>query len=350
MSDDHKRLYLDEIAPPYLKYTYFRYAHEDSFQFRPEAIGLFDLVNAWWLCEASILSYANEDFVTERFKNVNLPEVKFFSGPSTQCFVVNNNKFLILVFRGTEIEPRPGETNLIKIIAAILADILADFNIKLVEWDSGQIGKVHIGFKRALDEVWTEKGLFDYLKSKEKPGRTFWFTGHSLGAALATLAWKKYCNTGKVSGLYTFGSPRVGDSDFGNGFQGKTYRFVNNEDIVTRVPFAGTYHHVGCLEYINAYGIIEENSNAAAGDSDPKTKIRSLLDFHKSAHDFIGTLPEKIRKISSFFQLREVNLAGIDILFPGALLDHVPTLYSGYIAQNIISAIASGNNQLKVTS
>jgi hypothetical protein len=30
-----------------------------------------------------------------------------------------------------------------------------------------------------------------------------------------------------------------------------------------------------------------------------------------------------------------VNFAGKNILFPGGLLDHVPTLYSRYIAQNI---------------
>ena len=250
-------------------------------------------------------------------------------GKVRQCYVVNSDKFLILVFRGTEIKPRPGETNPIRIFSAILADLLADFNVEPVPWEgSDQNGKVHKGFKKALDEVWEEKGLFDYLKSKEKPGRTFWFTGHSLGAALATLAWKKYSSTGTVPGLYTYGSPRVGDSDFGNGFQEKTYRFVNNDDIVTRYLLAATYHHVGCLEYINANGVIEENSNAAAEDSDATTKIRSLLDFHKSAAYFFATLSEEILKISPFFHLRKGDLAGSDLLFPGALLDHVPTLYS----------------------
>jgi triacylglycerol lipase len=338
MFDDDKRIYLEEIAPPYLKYTYFRHADEYPFQFRPETIGKFDLVNAWWLCEASILSYANKDFVAEKFENVNLSEVEFFSGPSTQCYVACNNDFLILVFRGTEIKPRQGETSFIKVISAILVDIQADIHVTPVNFDaSGRNGRVHKGFKAALDEVWEKKGLFDYLKSKEKPGRTFWFTGHSLGAALATLAWKKYCNTGTIPGLYTYGSPRVGDNDFGNGFQEKTFRLVNNDDIVTRVPLEGIYHHVGCLKFINADGIIEENSNNAAGDSDAKTKIRSLLDFHRGSGNFIATLQEEILKISPFFHLRKVNLAGSDILFPGALLDHVPTLYSSWIIKNILS-------------
>ena len=73
--------------------------------------------------------------------------------------------------------------------------------------ESGQGGKVHRGFKHALAEVWEEKGLFEYIKSRDTSNRTIWFTGHSLGAALATLAANRY---GKAQGLYTFGSPAWG--------------------------------------------------------------------------------------------------------------------------------------------
>ncbi|MCX5893209.1 MAG: lipase family protein, partial [Deltaproteobacteria bacterium] len=90
---------------------------------------------------------------------------------------------------------------------------------------------MHRGFQAALDEVWER--LHDYLEGKENARRTVWFTGHSLGAALATLAASRY---GKVRGLYTFGSPRVGDLDFKQAFLVPTYRFVNHDDLVTRVP------------------------------------------------------------------------------------------------------------------
>ncbi len=121
-----RRIYcLKEIAPPYLQYDYFKYANQASFQFRPQAQEL-DLVNAWWLSEASILSYLEEKSVKEKFEKVGLPEVISFSGNSTQCYVASNNDFLILVFRGTEIWAEEGETDLLKIITAILADIITD--------------------------------------------------------------------------------------------------------------------------------------------------------------------------------------------------------------------------------
>jgi len=40
-------------------------------------------------------------------------------------------------------------------------------------------------------------------------------TGHSLGGAIATLAVAELISKGiQVDNLYTFGSPRVGDSNF----------------------------------------------------------------------------------------------------------------------------------------
>ena len=59
---------------------------------------------------------------------------------------------------------------------------------------------------------------------------------HSLGAALATICASRL----DAHELYTFGSPRVGNRAFvkemkNDGIQ--HYRFVNNNDIVTGVPF-----------------------------------------------------------------------------------------------------------------
>jgi triacylglycerol lipase len=333
MLGDDKRIYLEEIAPPYLKYSYFKDAHQESLWFRPDATG-FDMVNAWWLCEASILSYMDEEFVRKEFAKVNLTEVEFFSRKSTQCYVASNNDFLILVFRGTEIWGRPGETNPFKIIRAILSDIIADAKIKLV--DSGQGGNVHRGFKEALEEVWKKKGLVDYLKSKDKDGRTFWFTGHSLGAALATLAWKRYNSERKVHGLYTYGSPRVGDRDFGEGFQLETYRFVNNNDIVTMVPPRGDYQHVGTLKYINSKGVIDTGSKAAAaGENGFRTGIRSLLNSREGINDIYAIIQKTVTKFSSFLNKGGVINATLNTLLPGAILDHVPILYSNHIKKNI---------------
>jgi triacylglycerol lipase len=278
----------DSIAPPYLEYSYFQ-GKEDC-PFRPQADG-FDLVNAWWLIEASTLAYAEEDFARRTFQEAGFPEVAFFSGDSTQGYVVSNDAFLILVFRGTEIRRRAGQFG----IHNIMADVGADADILLV--DSGFGGKVHRGFQEALDEVWEKKGLLRYLRQKETPGRPFWFTGHSLGAALATLAASRY---GRSHDLYTFGSPRVGDLDFKNGFPVKAYRFVNHRDIVTRVPPPGLYQHVGEEKYLDSQGLLRE------GEKGPDP----------------GSL--------------EIPHAGwLNALIPGAVVDHVPTLYATHVWNNL---------------
>jgi predicted lipase len=53
-----------------------------------------------------------------------------------------------------------------------------------------------------------------------------------------------------IAGLYTFGQPWVGTEDFCRGcdanFGGIYFRYVNNEDIVTRIsPRELSYRHAG---------------------------------------------------------------------------------------------------------
>ena len=74
-------------------------------------------------------------------------------------------------------------------------------------------------------------------------------TGHSLGAALATLlAIDMSANTTFPTGLYTLASPRVGDLTFHNLFNHvvpNAYRIVNRLDVVPQLPPPLFYFHVG---------------------------------------------------------------------------------------------------------
>ena len=55
------------------------------------------------------------------------------------------------------------------------------------------------------------------------------------------------------SGLFTYGSPRVGNIRYVNHVRLPYYRWVNNNDIVTQVPPAWMgYRHTGREMYINA--------------------------------------------------------------------------------------------------
>lgn len=290
-------LTLDAIAPPYLGYSYFQDC--DAYPFRARATG-GDLVNAWWLVEAATLAWTEEAFAREKFNLAGLPIVAFFNGPGTQCYVAGNAEVIIVAFRGSEIRPRPGPLD----FRNIVADLITDVDIQPVE--SGGVGKVHRGFKQGLDEVW--EGLYDYLCSQRQGNnRTLWFTGHSLGAALATLAAQRY---GPDCSLYTFGSPRVGDREFKDAFAVNAFRFVNHLDVVTRVPLA-PYEHVGELYYIDGQGSIHSTPGSRDDTAVAGEGVADLLDS-----------PARMAPGSPSF-------------IPQGILDHVPLLYATHIWNNI---------------
>jgi hypothetical protein len=80
-----------------------------------------------------------------------------------------------------------------------------------------------------------------------------WFTGHSLGGALATLAAGRYERAPEV---YTFGAPRVGDGEYVESLDTPVYRIVNGRDVVPKLPVRGPYRHAGAEKYIDGEGLI----------------------------------------------------------------------------------------------
>jgi hypothetical protein len=80
-----------------------------------------------------------------------------------------------------------------------------------------------------------------------KPATSIEVTGHSLGAALATLYVAENSKSAKVTTplICTFASPRVGDLVFKTEFDklGVTsWRIVNELDVVPKLPFLGYWH------------------------------------------------------------------------------------------------------------
>ena len=126
--------------------------------------------------------------------------------------------------------------------------------------DSAYPGMVHTGFAQTMYSIWP---LINAKLPTPVAGRRVWVTGHSLGAAMATLAALRIEAAGfNAISLYTYGSPRVGNPDFYQAYSVPHYRFVNNCDIVPHVPLEGmligvrpyTYMHVGTLEYLDRNG------------------------------------------------------------------------------------------------
>src|SRR5690606_25372446 len=140
-------------------------------------------------------------------------------------------------------------------------DIKADLNAWTALAET--VGRVHSGFKKEVDDIWPllEEALAENAK-------TTWFTGHSLGAAMAAICAGR-CKLSSIesnpAGLYTFGSPRVGSKRYVNHCKFPEYfRWVNNNDIVTRVPppWMG-YRHAGRMMYLDSNGRFRRYNAAA---------------------------------------------------------------------------------------
>ncbi len=233
-------LSFDALFLPNTTYDYLKDAASQPFRF--EAVG-FEMVNAWWLAELSMLVYVTDhEFVRGKLAAAGLPHCTFFENKATntQAFVCHNDDFAIACFRGTEMNIR---------------DFLTDINFPLV--DSDIAGRVHRGFRKALDSLWSDMHAhLDGLKDSRK----IWFTGHSLGAALATLAATRYPYT---HGVYPIAAPRCGDKAFCSAVIANHWRFVNNNDVVPMLPPRIVYRHAGHPVCITAKGRVVVNPSLA---------------------------------------------------------------------------------------
>ena len=194
----------------------------------------------------SDIAYLNIKHAEEPFAQLGFT-CSFINNNGSQAYLLKNAVDLVVVCRGTE----PAE----------FADIKSDLNAAMVPSSTG-IGKVHKGFKESVDNIWPE--LEDQLKVFGKT-RTIWCTGHSLGAAMATLLAYRLQRTDDCpnpKALFTYGSPKVGNSKYVSQIESiglLHFRFVNNADIVARVP-PWPYKHFGGMFYMNHYGNIRSMS------------------------------------------------------------------------------------------
>ncbi len=233
-----------------------------------------------WCAEFSRLAYGDFATVLEPcltgigFHLVAEP----FDREGTQAFLAAGPEFAVLVFRGSDDLDAWG-TNL---------------NAIALPWRGN--GLVHRGFADALDAVWQD--IAAALPDTTQP---LLITGHSQGGALGTLV---ACLCPEAA-LYSFGAPRVGDRSFRAamaGRPGKAKRFVNNRDIVPRVPSARFgYRHVGQPFVIDAEGEVQQREPDDRG-------VTELL---------LSALPQDPSRLNELFDGR----------LPRELTDHSPINY-----------------------
>ena len=181
-------------------------------------------------------AYKTEKQAKAATKKMGFPWCKLISRDGAECLVVKDRNDLWLAFRGTE----PSKLN----------DVTAD--LKLMKNAAVAGGKVHSGFQKEVNDLWMDILAEIEHNQQLKVQKDIYMTGHSLGAAMATIAATRHAPIE----LFTFGSPRVGGPKFIRHITCPHLRFMNNNDIVCRIPPAwlGFKHH-GEMIYFNRDGV-----------------------------------------------------------------------------------------------
>ena len=174
----------------------------------------------------------------------------FCTPVGTQAFAAfrDADQLALLAFRGTE----PNS----------IADIGIDASALLVPWQGA--GQVHSGFAKAFDSV--RAALEQWLATSGKSRSALLVCGHSLGAALATLA----ASVWQPAKLIPIGAPLVGNQQFVDSLAGvECQRIVNCCDLVARVPptLLG-YRHPPGPTFITWDAKLSHDPSAATIDAD----------------------------------------------------------------------------------
>src|SRR5215471_9948170 len=249
--------------------------------FDPQATAL-SLPNARVLGQAAAVSYEDAKTCEQWARGQGFDQdFTFFSSngvtrhSDTQGFVAQNDQAILVAFRGTQ----PNQP----------VDWMSDFEASHETWGH-PVGKVHKGFYEALRAVW---GIpingAEILPARlvNRGNRAVWITGHSLGGALAELcaAQAFFVSHVPVQGVYTFGQPRAGDDAFAHtvhaAYGTRVFRFINDRDIVPRVPVFGmAYRHYGTAIFFDHGGAEHDDQAAVENLSSALRLTAGALDFN----------------------------------------------------------------------
>lgn len=310
------------------QYAYFKRAAQSPF------VQGDTITKAAWAADASMLSYArynatdrmSDDDLKANFDRAGLNAYRKigvtpwqWTAPGPKAVFACCADFAILAFRGTEADDSGDafyDADILLVPEHDYRPSAADPHPALQHLTSitqpfSRPCLVHRGFQMALGQLWDQvhQAVCDYRQ--QYPDKEIQFAGHSLGGALALLAFSRFSD--EHISLYTFGCPRVGDGPFrdrvlSNPGMGQ-FRFVNLNDVVTHVPLESLlYRHVPAQCYrIDQQGNIDEASDSFHVD------IQAL---DKAVHGLPASLRAGL--------LRE---DASNIPAPSSVVDHSPARY-----------------------
>ncbi len=182
------------------------------------------------LALASQLAYEPDDDIKKQAKTWGFADVEPIHAESMAAFVASDDDVLLVAFCGTN----------------GTKDWISNLNAYPSPYQTGHIHKgFHEGFLSLKSKLGKE------IERQKKDSQKVWVTGHSLGGALATVFLLEYGDATDldIAGAITFGQPMVVDEALATEFclkhYGKLTRFINQDDLVARVP--PNFEHVGHL-------------------------------------------------------------------------------------------------------
>ncbi|OZM58536.1 hypothetical protein CIB95_02920 [Lottiidibacillus patelloidae] len=177
------------------------------------------------ICIKTYVQYHRDGLFTvpKGYKKTAEFKAEWFGKKEWFGFILENEEEVIISFRGTVSE----------------TDWLADSLAFHIDFPYGEnCGKVHFGFLEVYKSCRNE--LFAGLKEIDKTKKVI-ITGHSLGAALATVFALDLAKNAAFKNikLINYASPRVGNQKFCNAVNkeiAEIVRIVNVHDVVTLLP------------------------------------------------------------------------------------------------------------------
>ena len=254
------------------------------------------------MAELAMIAYNDEAEAKRAAAAIGFPEAQLFDKDGAQAFRFRNEHDVVLTCRGTEIT----EWNDIKADANAVMSVL------------GALGNVHSGFNQQVDTLWPK--LEELLRGDTQP---VWFCGHSLGAAMATICAYR-CQKSAIAGnpqeLHTFGSPRVGCRKYIRHAEVTHYRWVHNNDLVTRVPpvFMG-YRHCGNELYFDRHGRIRKLTGVWRSRDRWRGLIKGLLQWRldmlsdHSIGQYAGHLATAVDKENAGLTKNRAAVVAVDL-------------------------------------
>jgi hypothetical protein len=206
--------------------------------------------------KSNILKYLPSDIVIDVSNNIEFFDAQKDYSIDAQLYMIelnenneNNYKTIIFSIRGTS--SKKDVLSDLYVSKKKFGDILISKDICNKKYKNI---KVHSGFLNQYNSLkfFVIKNLLKYMQDTNKRSHEqtsenikplkIIFTSHSLGAAVSVLlsSLLKYLFYNKVYVInYLFGCPKIGNAGFVNLYNDiidETYRYVNKNDIIPRIP------------------------------------------------------------------------------------------------------------------